>query len=111
MKPLKDILTSTTHTLKLTYTDDADAPIDITGASAKLVLKRSVHAAEVIAVDATIDALNGGIEFKIPATATADVLGEHDSEKFIVGAVLTLASAEKIPLFQTTVNVVASVVA
>lgn len=110
MKPLQKIYTNSTYPLKLVYKDAFDVPIDITGASAKLAIRRTLFSAAVIYKSAVITGPSGEITFTITPEDTATVLKDADSEKFLVGAVLTLADGNIVTLFQTTVDVVQNIV-
>lgn len=104
MKPLSKIYTHSTYPLTLLYKDSADAAIDITGASAKLVLRRSAYTAPVLEKDAVITGPLGKIDFTINPSDTTDTLDERDSETFQVGAKLILSTGEEVTLLQTSVE-------
>lgn len=110
MKPLSKIYTHSTYSLPILYKDSDGNPINITGATAKFELRRSLYSTPVVSVNATIVGSTGSITFKVTPTDTATLLGENDSEKFVCGAVLTLSNGDKVTLFQTTVEVVQNVV-
>ena len=110
MKPLSKIYTNTHYPISIIYKDTDGAPINVAGSSATFALRRSLFSDPVISTNATIDGVNGGITFNVDPTHTANLLGEKDSEKFLCGAVLTLANGTKVNLFQTTVDVVQNVV-
>jgi hypothetical protein len=109
MSPLNKIYTHTDYPLVLIYKDAQGAVINLAGASAEFMISRTVYSTPVITVAATINGPEGKITFGITPTDTALVLDDKDSEKFICGAVLTLDGA-RIPLFQTTVDIVRSLV-
>jgi len=104
MKSLSKIYTNTNYPLVITYRDTNSAPIDITGATAVFVVRRTLQSTPVINVAGTIDGANGKITFDVTPEDTAGVLSDSDSEKFICGCVLDL-TGEKIHLFQTTIYI------
>jgi hypothetical protein len=106
MKPLKPIYTGTTYELKITYEDAAQAPIDITGATATLVIRRSAFAPILVTVAAVIKPLEGGIVFTVDPSETVTILDDdRETEKFLLGAALTLADGSVINLFQTSIDI------
>ena len=105
MRPLSTIYTNITHPLTLIYSDTEEAPIDITGATAELVIRRSAFSTPVITKSAVINGASGTIMFTILPSDTQDILGERESEKFMCGAVLTLTDGSTVNLFQSNVTI------
>ncbi|WP_370242912.1 hypothetical protein [Marisediminitalea sp.] len=104
MIQLKKIYTDSTYPLHFVYKDRDGVPIDITGATATLVLRKNLHTPPEITKAATIDGPNGLIQFEIEPTDTAGILDEETSGKYLIGAVLD-HNGQKLTLLQTTVEV------
>lgn len=83
------------YILKLVYKDGDGFPIDLTGASAVFVLRRSMYSPVVIHKDAGINAEEGEIIFTILPEETADLLNDDIEETFIYGVQLTQVNGLK----------------
>jgi len=83
------------YTLKLVYKDVDGFPIDLSGATAVFVLRRSMYTDALINREAVINAAAGEIEINILPEDTADVLDQVNEETFIYGIQLTTADGTK----------------
>jgi len=79
------------YTLKLVYKDADGFPIDLTGASAKFVLRRSMYSPIVVNQEAVITGTTGEIAITLPPAATATLLDNVIEEQFVYGVELTQA--------------------
>ena len=108
---LKSIVTNTTRKFIFKYKDSNNAPIDITGATGVLVVKKSKRTTQpLLTVDAVIEGAEGIITFDITPILTKDIELKGSCEKFLIGAVLTLADESVISLLQGDIEIVQNVV-
>ncbi|AYA64323.1 hypothetical protein [Alteromonas sp. RKMC-009] len=104
MKPLKTLYTDSHYQLRLVYTDADGTPVDITGATATMVLRNTIESAALVTTSATIDGPTGTIEFTIPPEDTSTLIdAKRPERKLLAGAMLYLPDDLSIPLFNTTV--------
>lgn len=82
------------------YNDAAGAPIDITGASAILTVRKSVMDAAIITVNAVITGASGTITFPLVPADTINILGSDNRETYWCDVELTLASGKKFDLWE-----------
>lgn len=83
------------YTLKLVYKDAEGFPIDITGASAKFVLRRSMYSPIVVNRAADIVGNTGEISVTLVPADTASLLDDVIEEQFVYGVELTLADGTR----------------
>lgn len=86
------------YTLKLVYKDEAGWPIDITGATAEFVMRRSMYSPELIRKQASINGTEGKVVFELEPTDTGLLLDNTNEEKFIYAAQLEMADGKKVTL-------------
>ncbi|CAA0365816.1 hypothetical protein ALT721_800067 [Alteromonas alvinellae] len=110
MKPLRTLYTNSHYPLTLVYKDSDGNPKDITGYSAKLVLRQSLSSQVAATVSADIDGPNGKISFKIKPDDTAGILGDEFESKFLLGVTLTDTDSETLTLLQTNVLIKENIV-
>lgn len=112
MKPLKKMYTNSDYSLTAYYKDSMGTAINITGASAKLVIRKTLEKAPIIQSTGIVEGANGKITFNIPPADNRNVLvdEEKDVEKFLIGAVLTLSDGKVITLFQSTIEIQQNIV-
>ena len=109
MTNLEPLILGTTYTLDLLYTDANDAPIDLTGATAQLQIKKHIVGTTLVDVAATITPDQGRIEFKITPTQSQALSLQRTEEEFLIGAVLNMGE-DVINLIQTTIPVKQNIV-
>lgn len=109
MTELEPLILGTTYTVDLQYTDSNDAPIDLTGATATLQIKKHMVSQALVDVSATITEAEGRIEFKITPTESDALTLQRAEEEFLIGAVLTL-DGDVINLLQSTLLVKQNIV-
>lgn len=81
--------------IQLTYKDSAGVPIDITGATARMMARNSMYSAVVVTKAATISApATGVILFDFVAADTNSILTTTKEERFIYDIELTLSGEE-----------------
>lgn len=83
------------YTLKLVYKDADGFPIDLSGASAVFVLRRSMYSEVLIQRDADIEGVIGEININLVPDDTANILEDVNEETFIYGIQLTDANGIK----------------
>lgn len=110
MKPLQPIISNTTQTYTVKYTDKEGTPVDLTGASALLVLRKNLDTAPIAANAGVINVVTGEVVLEVLPSDTADILGERDKATYLIGATLTLANGRIINLFQLPVVVKQNIV-
>jgi len=76
------------YILKLVYKDGDGFPVDLSGASAKFVLRRSMYSPVLIERGAVISGPEGEIKIALVPADTADVLDNVLEETFIYGVQL-----------------------
>ena len=94
------IVAGKTHYVKLVYKDGGGNIIDITDATAKLMVRKSMYTAALLDVNAIIVGAAGEMTFLIEPATTVNLLDNKCSDTFICGAELTLASGSKIPFLE-----------
>jgi hypothetical protein len=110
MKPLSNLYTNSHYPLELIYEDENGAPIDITGATATLVIRKTSTSPISITKEATITGLEGKVSFSITPDDTAGILTDRDSEKYLCGVVITFADGKILVLLQTSITIAENVV-
>lgn len=78
------------YTLKLVYKDCDGFIVDITGASARIMMRRSMASDALVDVSANIDGPAGEIVFEFEPSDTANVLGDSVEDKLLYDVSLTL---------------------
>lgn len=81
--------------IELTYKDCDGFVIDITGASARMMMRRSMYSDPIIDVTASIIGNTGSIIFDLSPSDTAGILDAYPEEKLIYDVELTLANGKK----------------
>lgn len=84
------------YTLKLVYKDCDGFVVNITGASAKLVMRKSMYSDLLVSVDAMIDGPTGEIVFEVEPSHTLNILGDNIEDKLLYEANLTLQNGKEI---------------
>ena len=109
MKKLSPIIANTTYSLVFDYKDKNGIAIDITGATAKLSLRKT--ALDLVSIDAigVVEGVEGKITFNILPEQTNGIL-ERSKETYFIGAILTLASGEVISLLQSEIQIQENIV-
>jgi hypothetical protein len=93
------IKTGTTYELKFIYNDVDGVPIDITGASARMQLRRSAYSPVSVEPTPTLNGVAGEVIFKFSPEDTASVLKNNsEAETFLFDALLTLTNGDVILL-------------
>lgn len=110
MKPLSTLYTNSHYPITLVYKDKNNNPIDITGYTAKLVMRQSLNSTDVITKAATIDGPNGKISFVIEPNDTVGLLTDDFKAKYLLGATLTNTEGHTLTILQTSVEVHENVV-
>jgi hypothetical protein len=105
MKPLRKLYTNSHYPLKLVYKDNDGVPIDLTGYSAELMVRKSIFSEPLITKQADIDGPNGTITFTIAPEDTNGILGDESEASFLLGAVLKDQSEQITPLLQTQIEI------
>lgn len=83
------------YILKLVYKDSDGFPVNLSGATAKFVLRRSMYSPVLITRDATINGASGEITVTVVPADTANILDNVLEETFIYGVQLTQADGTK----------------
>lgn len=100
MKPL-NIIAGTFHKLRLVYTDKDQVPINVTTATARFIIRKSMRNPIVVDIAGDTSKGNGLIEIPIPGSATEDLLKDDVvTENFIFGVLLTLQDGSVVSLLQ-----------
>ncbi|QPG06967.1 hypothetical protein IT774_07640 [Salinimonas marina] len=106
MKPLPKLYTNSHYPLTLIYKDKDGVPIDITGYTAKLVIRRSLYTTPEIEKTATIGGLDGEITFTVEPADTVDILeADVDAAKYLMGAVMTDTAGKTLTILQSQIEV------
>jgi hypothetical protein len=101
-----NIKTGTTFELKFVYNDVDGLPIDITGATARMQMRRSARSPVTIDSTATINGLAGEVLFTIASNQTSNILKDGaNSEQFYFDALLTTADGKTVVLGEGTAEV------
>lgn len=77
------------YPIKLTYKDSNGFAIPLTGATARMVVKKSYFKPAIIDIAATIDEPNGIMVFEITAASTAGLLSDKTEEAYLFDIDLT----------------------
>jgi hypothetical protein len=83
------------YALKLIYKDSDGIVIDITGASARMMVRRSMYATVDITKTATIDGPLGEIVFDFVPADTTSLLSNINEENYVYDVELSLADTRK----------------
>lgn len=91
-----------TNKLSLVYTDVDGNPIDITGASARMVIRDDMYSSVIVNAVGAVNGVAGEIVFTSVPADTVNVLTEKkDVQKELIGDVeLTLSNGDVIDLFE-----------
>ncbi len=93
------IKTGTTYELKFIYNDVDGIPINITGASARMQLRRSTHSPVSAEPSSVINGEAGEITFKfLPEDTTSILKNNAEAETFLFDVLLTLTNGDVILL-------------
>lgn len=83
------------YTLNMVYKDHAGYAINLDGATAKFVMRRSMYSPVLINRDAVITGETGEISINLTPADTVDLLDNVIEEQFIFGVSLTKADGTK----------------
>lgn len=104
-------ITADNHfTLKLTYSDSDGQPINLTNATARFMLRRSMYSPTLIEKSLIIDAATSELTLVIPPEDTKDILDDVVAENFIYGIQLTLEDGTTTILLDGDAEITQSIV-
>ena len=88
------------HYIKLVYKDGGGNIIDITGGTARLVVRKSVYSAILIDEAATVVGASGEMTFLVDPADTTSLLTSECDLVCVCGVELILASGKKVPFLE-----------
>lgn len=88
----------TDYPFVLIYKDATKTPIDITGASARIMVRKTLYSTAIIDLLATIDGPNGKMTFNFIPSHTDSLLNNESEIRYIFDGILTLLDGTVVPL-------------